>query len=210
MRAHGSTVGILYAGEMGAALGRALAADGLRIVTTLECRGPRTQRLCREAGLEELPDLTHPPMGQPILLAGAADPGAPFVPLIDGQDATLVEGAQGGFHVWLRYRVQPAHAEHVLIVRGAHRQHDGKVVLRIPPADLDVGTPDAQGGWEPPMASPMFMCPSPIGISVVDVPIVFEVTLTDSAGQTLSHGQVTLVPRCPVANFDFCRKICTG
>jgi 3-hydroxyisobutyrate dehydrogenase-like beta-hydroxyacid dehydrogenase len=54
---HGPTVGILYAGEMGSALGRALAADGPRVVTTLEGRGPRTQRLCREAGLEELPSL---------------------------------------------------------------------------------------------------------------------------------------------------------
>jgi 3-hydroxyisobutyrate dehydrogenase-like beta-hydroxyacid dehydrogenase len=51
------TVGILYAGEMGAALGRALRDDGLRVVTTLEGRGPRTQRLCREAGLEELASL---------------------------------------------------------------------------------------------------------------------------------------------------------
>jgi hypothetical protein len=49
------TIGILYPGEMGAALGRVLAEDGLRIVTTLDGRGPRTRRYCREAALEVLP-----------------------------------------------------------------------------------------------------------------------------------------------------------
>jgi 3-hydroxyisobutyrate dehydrogenase-like beta-hydroxyacid dehydrogenase len=53
------TVGILYAGEMGSALGRLLGAGGLRVVTTLAGRGPRTRRLCREAGLEVLPSLAE-------------------------------------------------------------------------------------------------------------------------------------------------------
>jgi hypothetical protein len=51
------TIGILYPGEMGAALGRVLAEDGLRVVTTVEGRSPRTRRLCHEAGLEVLPSL---------------------------------------------------------------------------------------------------------------------------------------------------------
>jgi 3-hydroxyisobutyrate dehydrogenase-like beta-hydroxyacid dehydrogenase len=45
-------VGIISPGEMGAALGKLLASAGLRVVTTLEERGPRTARLCLEAGLE--------------------------------------------------------------------------------------------------------------------------------------------------------------
>jgi 3-hydroxyisobutyrate dehydrogenase-like beta-hydroxyacid dehydrogenase len=51
------TVGILYAGEMGSTLGRVLAGNGLRVVTTLEGRGPRTHQRCREAGFEVLPSL---------------------------------------------------------------------------------------------------------------------------------------------------------
>jgi 3-hydroxyisobutyrate dehydrogenase-like beta-hydroxyacid dehydrogenase len=51
------TVGILYAGEMGTALGRALIGDGLPVVTTLEGRSPRTERMCREAELVVLPSL---------------------------------------------------------------------------------------------------------------------------------------------------------
>ncbi|HVS36427.1 MAG TPA: prephenate dehydrogenase/arogenate dehydrogenase family protein [Gemmataceae bacterium] len=46
------TIGILYPGELGAALGRILMASGRRVITALEGRGPRTQRLCREVGLE--------------------------------------------------------------------------------------------------------------------------------------------------------------
>jgi 3-hydroxyisobutyrate dehydrogenase-like beta-hydroxyacid dehydrogenase len=51
------TVGILYPGEMGSSLGRILSGAGLRVVTTLQGRGPRTQRLCREAGLEVVASL---------------------------------------------------------------------------------------------------------------------------------------------------------
>ena len=52
------TIGILYPGEMGAALGRVLISDGSPIVTTLEGRSARTQRLCRDSGLEVLPSLS--------------------------------------------------------------------------------------------------------------------------------------------------------
>jgi 3-hydroxyisobutyrate dehydrogenase-like beta-hydroxyacid dehydrogenase len=49
------TIGILYPGEMGAALGRVLAEDGLRVVSTVDGRSPRTRKLCQEAALEVLP-----------------------------------------------------------------------------------------------------------------------------------------------------------
>jgi 3-hydroxyisobutyrate dehydrogenase-like beta-hydroxyacid dehydrogenase len=49
------TVGILYSGEMGSTLGRVFLDAGLRTVTTLEDRSPRTERFCREVGLEVLP-----------------------------------------------------------------------------------------------------------------------------------------------------------
>ncbi len=48
------TVGVLYPGEMGASLGRLLAARGVRVVTTLEHRSARTARQCRAAGLSVL------------------------------------------------------------------------------------------------------------------------------------------------------------
>ena len=51
-RSNGRVVGILYAGEMGSALGQLLADAGFKVISTLEGRGLRTSRLCRQAGLE--------------------------------------------------------------------------------------------------------------------------------------------------------------
>ena len=45
-------VGILHPGELGSRLGEVLISRGRRVIATLEGRGPRTRRLCREAGLE--------------------------------------------------------------------------------------------------------------------------------------------------------------
>jgi len=47
-------IGILYPGEMGSNLGKLLRDGGLRVVTTLEGRSPRTRQLCRIAGLDVL------------------------------------------------------------------------------------------------------------------------------------------------------------
>lgn len=51
------TIGILYPGEMGSALARALNRAGHRVVTTLEGRSPRTTARCAEAGIEVLSSL---------------------------------------------------------------------------------------------------------------------------------------------------------
>jgi 3-hydroxyisobutyrate dehydrogenase-like beta-hydroxyacid dehydrogenase len=45
------TIGILYPGELGSTLGRLLSAQGWEVVTTLDGRSARTQRLCAEAQL---------------------------------------------------------------------------------------------------------------------------------------------------------------
>ena len=52
-----ATVGLLYPGEMGASLGKLLTNAGVRVVTTLTARGPRTAQLSREAGIESLSSL---------------------------------------------------------------------------------------------------------------------------------------------------------
>jgi len=50
-------VGIVSAGAMGSAVGRALRDGGASVVTTLQGRSERTAGLAAEAGLELLPDL---------------------------------------------------------------------------------------------------------------------------------------------------------
>ena len=60
--------------------------------------------------------------------------------LADGQDVTLVEGAQGGFHVWMQYAVRGLPAGTVTLERSAHRVSDGAVVL-VYRGDVDLGAP---------------------------------------------------------------------
>lgn len=166
-----------------------------------------------------------PPTPLQLVLGGATSVDGAFVPLVDGQDATLVEGAQGGFHVWMKYRLHGlTEPQHFLVEKRAWRKSDGQLVLRAM-GWVDAGTANPQddpdGGsdafWELPEAMPMFMCPSPIGIRIVDEPIVFQVTLIDEgggeAGMTAAQDQVLLVPRCPTTPDDklaFCMSICTG
>ncbi len=121
-----------------------------------------------------------------------------FAPLVDGQEVSLVAGAQGGFHVWMNVRVHGAAPDPAVIARSAHRVADGALVLRSTTAvELD-----AAGVTLAPL--PLFMCPSPVGLSVVDTPIRFELRLETA------RRAVTLVPRCPPEARELCLKICTG
>jgi hypothetical protein len=128
---------------------------------------------------------------------------------VDGQDVTLVEGAQGGFHVWMHYAVRDLPAGTVTLERSAYRVSDGAVVL-VYRGDADIGAPDDSGWWSAPAAVPMFMCPSPIGITIVDTPIDYQLRLVGGDGAELARAAVTLVPHCPDDQRDFCTRICTG
>jgi 3-hydroxyisobutyrate dehydrogenase-like beta-hydroxyacid dehydrogenase len=64
-----TTFGILYAGELGSALGRILLQGGLRVVTTLEGRGTRTAQACLAAGLEVLDSLKGVALTAEVILS---------------------------------------------------------------------------------------------------------------------------------------------
>ncbi|MDB4969539.1 MAG: hypothetical protein JWN44_5228 [Myxococcales bacterium] len=161
---------------------------------------------------------TAPPAPRPLetpaqlaLGAPAADGSSAMVPFVDGQDAELVAGAQGGFHVWMQLALKdvPAGAT-INLERTAHRLSDDAVVLRFDSSAV-VGELDPDGWFRSPTPFPMFMCPTPIGISVVDTPVVFQVRVSDESGATdLARAAVTLVPRCPESRRDLCARICTG
>jgi hypothetical protein len=51
------------------------------------------------------------------------------------------------------------------------------------------------------------MCPVPIGVAVVGVPIAYRLRLLDGDGGELGQAGVTLVPRCPAAS-PVCARIC--
>jgi hypothetical protein len=141
------------------------------------------------------------------LTLGAPGDGGALDPLDDGQAVTLVAGAQGGFHVWLAYRLRDVSAGTFILERDATRVSDGAVVLRYR-GDVAV-TPDGDGSFTPDGPVPMFMCPTPIGLSILGVPVAYRLRLLDGDGHERGSAGVTLVPRCPEDN-SACPNICSG
>ncbi len=139
-----------------------------------------------------------------LTLGGAAADGS-FVKLDDGQTVSLVAGAQGGFHVWLNWLLDGAPPGDATLERTAHRVSDDAIVLRVTGDVTLAPNTDASDG-----PIPMFMCPTPIGISVLDQPIVYRLTFRDGAGAEIAHQEITLVPHCPADDVAFCQQICTG
>jgi hypothetical protein len=153
---------------------------------------------------------TKPPPGNAMLALGGATAvdGSGYVAL--GGDQTLVPGAQGGFHVWLKYRVAGMAPEKVHVHRETHRVSDNALVL-LADGTQEVGAADADGWWELPTALPSFMCPTPIGISVIDQRIVFDVTLTTIDGAPLAESTAEVTVHCPTGDqAAFCANICSG
>lgn len=149
-----------------------------------------------------------PPGSATLLLGGAASDGSGFVAL--SGDQTLVPGAQGGFHVWLKYRVAGMAPATVHVHRESHRVSDDALVLRADGTQA-VGNVAAEGFWELPAALPSFMCPTPLGISVIDQRIVFDVTLTGDDGKTIAKSSAEATVHCPGGDqAAFCAHICSG
>lgn len=143
-----------------------------------------------------------------LQLGTAAEGGVGFVemPLA----ATLTPGAQGGFHVWLSYRIQNAPTGTLKAAHTVRRESDSKLLSRGE-RKLEVGIAGDDGFWTSDLATPAFLCPTPLGVSVIDVPAVFEVTLTDEDGKELDVQQVKTTLTCPDdAQKDFCLRICAG
>jgi 3-hydroxyisobutyrate dehydrogenase-like beta-hydroxyacid dehydrogenase len=84
-----STIGILFPGEMGSTFGKLLAGSGFRVVTTLEGRSLRTQRLCHDAGLGVLDSVGRVLECADIVMS-FVPPGAALQ--VAGNVAVLVKG----------------------------------------------------------------------------------------------------------------------
>jgi hypothetical protein len=147
-----------------------------------------------------------PPAASGLTLGTTAADETGFYPL--SGDQPLVPGAQGGFHVWLKYRVAGMAPGRVHVQRNARRVSDGALVLTTE-GTQEIGTPSEAGYWELPQPVPSFMCPTPIGIQVMDEQIQFEVTVTAPNLSLTSTAVAT--PRCPQGDqAQFCAKICAG
>jgi len=140
-------------------------------------------------------------------LGSAAPAGTGFTPM--PAEATLVPGAQGGFHVWLSYKVKGTEGA----VKAAHtvrREGDGKLLSRGE-RRLEVAAVEEGGWWQSDGATPAFLCPTPLGVSVIDVSAIFEVTLFSEDARELVKQQVKTQLKCPTdGQADFCQRICKG
>jgi hypothetical protein len=149
------------------------------------------------------------PTGTGLVMLGGANPdGTGFVEL--SGDVQLIPGSQGGFHVWLKFRVEGMGPSRVHLRRTARRASDGRLLLTAE-NDEEIGAPGPQGYWELPNPIPSFMCPSPIGTRVMDEAVNFLVEVTDENGAPLGSASAQATPRCPAgAQADFCARICSG
>lgn len=123
--------------------------------------------------------------------------------------ATLRPGAQGGFHVWVSYRVKgktgPFKALHTV-----RREVDAKLLSRGE-RRLELGTAGDDGWRQSDAATPAFLCPTPLGLNAIDEDVVFEVRLLGEDGVELAKQQVKTKLQCPVGDqAEFCQRICKG
>lgn len=140
--------------------------------------------------------------------------------LSDGQAVQVAPGAQGGFHVWLMMRVGgSAQAQRVRVQRLADRIAPDESRQRVLTTDGIVDLPALSGQevWQTPMPAPSFMCPTPIGVSILDAPIELAVKLLQDVdlpeAGLLAEAHVRLNLSCPPegdAQRQFCLRICKG
>jgi hypothetical protein len=140
---------------------------------------------------------------------GGANPDISGFTTLDG-DVTLVPGGQGGFHVWVKYRITGAGAETVPLNYTARRTVDERLILKNS-IMVELGAPGSEGFWESPVPIPAFMCPSPLGVSVQDQPLRFDFEVRDDAGALRGRATATFTPRCPADDqAAHCVAICNG
>lgn len=145
-----------------------------------------------------------------IVVGGTEQDGSGFT-VLDGEDVTLIPGAQGGFHVWLKYRVAGMPAGPMRVRHSATLASDGRPVLVGQSRPVDLGAPDTAGAWQAPAAAPAFMCPAPVGVRIDGARIRFRVELLDAADHPVLSGQGEAVPHCPDGDqAAFCARICNG
>jgi hypothetical protein len=153
------------------------------------------------------------PTGDVRIGTGARDGRPGFVPFAPGAQLELAPGAQGGFHVFVNLEL-PAGAESLytdrpLIRRVARRTADGVLVSRTTRREaLMTGATDT---LQTPSSLLLFLCPTPLGVSVAEEELELEVEVRHPSGAPSASGATRFVPICPDGpQASFCRSICYG
>ena len=139
------------------------------------------------------------------LALGGEAPDGGFVTLPPEVQATA--GSQGGFHVAVVYRVTGEALPGVRFEHRVTRTRDATLVSKGN-RTVDVVPVAAGESWTTPGAVRVFLCPTPVGVSVVGEELTFEVTATKD-GALLGQSSARSVFRCPPGD-SFCDSICRG
>lgn len=163
---------------------------------------------CEGGGMNPPPPPPPPPEGD-LQIGGSEASGIGFVELEDMDEVELVAGAQGGYHVWTTFRVRET-AGPLYLRREARLVEDGTLVLKALPTRVDVPEEAMSGWWVKEEALPSFMCPPPVGLTVYDKEIAFDVRLTDQDGEEIyAEDHLVVKTRCPEGDLETCHRICS-
>jgi hypothetical protein len=152
-----------------------------------------------------------------LAIGGGQSDGTGFVPLVDGQDAALVSGAQGGFHVWLNLQFEMSSMmelpSSIVVERRARLERTQELVSTTKERRMLAGPSEQSGRFELDKAMPMFLCPAPAGIRVDDQALAVHVRIfaDEHSMDALADGTIKVRPRCPEGDLaSFCSRICGG
>ncbi|MEW5737860.1 MAG: hypothetical protein AB1938_02980 [Myxococcota bacterium] len=138
---------------------------------------------------------------------GTSSPSDPTAYVAMPSTLQLVPGAQGGFHVPVMYRVTGHSGTNLTFEHKVRRVKDGVLVSRG--SRLFDVLPQSGGAWVSEYEITIFMCPTPVGVTVMDEALTFEVRILDESSKLLSVGTAQAVVHCPAGN-SFCESICKG
>ncbi|HJZ88081.1 MAG TPA: hypothetical protein VKN99_23065 [Polyangia bacterium] len=125
----------------------------------------------------------------------------------DGSEISLIEGAQGGFHVLFALRARGLRAGSALVEWSVRPAGTGDPPLLRGDVRSFLSEVDAEGWLRAPAAVPCVLCPSPAPVS--EVPLEFQFAVHDRDG-TMGERTLALSPRCPdaAAAHARCEALC--
>ena len=153
---------------------------------------------------EPLPDDDGGNLGPPLWPAGAlvfgtTDDNGEIFELIS-TEIVLHRGPQGGNHTYAKYQVTGQTARQAVFENRVRRARDGLLVSRGT-RTFDVAPADG-GAWLSEGNVTMFLCPTAPGVSIVNEPLTFEVTVKSATGQFLGRASATSTLQCSGCEAD--------
>lgn len=144
--------------------------------------------------------------------APSSDGTGNFVEVSNGGDILLHPGAQGGFHIYVHVRLDNESLARMegqpLLERTARVVQNGLLASRASNR-VNMMIPSSTDGFsELEQSIPLFLCPTPVDVTVANEPILLEIEATGEEGVSV-QGSLEVIPRCPDdAQGEFCRRIC--